>query len=201
MEQTSKIFSGEIKNWKEVGGADEAIRVITREEGSGTREVFEKFVMKPYEREITGKASVKPSNGEVRATVSGDEKSIGYLSLGYIDPSVKALRIDGVEATVENVLSDKYPIVRTLYLITKGEPSQLEEAFIDFALCDEGQNVVEDMGYIKLTGEVPPAPTPKVTPTPEVTPTPTPTSTPGFEAVFAIAGLLAIAYAALRRRK
>jgi phosphate transport system substrate-binding protein len=150
MEQASKIFAGEIKNWKELGGADEAIRVITREEGSGTREVFEKYVMKPSEKEIAGEASVKPSNGEVRATVSGDEKSIGYISLGYLDPSVKALKIDGVEATVENVLSDKYPIVRTLYLITKGEPSELEKAFIDFVLSEEGQKVVEDMGYISI---------------------------------------------------
>ena len=150
MEQASKIFAGEIKNWKEVGGANEAIRVITREEGSGTREVFEKYVMKTFEREIAGEASVKPSNGEVRATVSGDEKSIGYISLGYVDPSVKAVKIDGVEATVENVLADKYPIVRTLYLITKGEPSELEEAFIDFVLSEEGQKVVEDMEYISI---------------------------------------------------
>jgi phosphate transport system substrate-binding protein len=202
MAQASKIFAGEITNWKDIGGANEAIRVITREEGSGTREVFEKYVMRPSEKEIAGKASVKPSNGEVRATVSGDEKSIGYVSLGYVDHSVKALKIDGVEATVEDVLSDKYPIVRTLYLITKGEPDELEKAFIDFVLSEEGQNVVEDMGYIKLTGKMTPAtPTPKTTPTPKVTPTQTPTSTPGFEAVFAIAGLLAIAYAALRRRK
>jgi len=204
MEQASKIFSGEITNWKEVGGADEAIRVITREEGSGTREVFEKYVMKPPEKEIAGEASVKPSNGEVRATVSGDEKSIGYLSLGYVDPSVKALKMDGVEATVENVLSDKYPIVRTLYLITKGEPDELEEAFIDFVLSEEGQNVVEDMGYIKMTGEVHPTPTAEVTPTPEALPETVPSPTPaapGFGVVFAIAGLLAIAYAALRRRK
>jgi phosphate transport system substrate-binding protein len=205
MEQASKIFAGEITNWKELGGADEAIRVITREEGSGTREVFEKYVMKSSKKEISGEASVKPSNGEVRATVSGDKKSIGYVSLGYVDPTVKAVKIDGVEATVENVLADNYPIVRTLYLITKGEPSDLEKAFIDFVLSDEGQDVVEDMGYIKLTGEMTPAPapTPKATPIPNVTPTPTPTptSTPGFEAVFAIAGLLAIAYAALRRRK
>ena len=150
MAQASKIFSGEIKNWRDIGGADEAIRVITREEGSGTREVFEKYVMKPSDKEIAGEASVKPSNGEVRATVSGDEKSIGYISLGYLDPSVKAVKIDGVEATVENVLADKYPIVRTLYLITKGEPDELEKAFIDFVLSEEGQKVVEDMGYISI---------------------------------------------------
>ncbi len=202
MAQASKIFSGEIKNWKELGGADEAVRVITREGGSGTRDCFEKFVMKPYEQEIAGKASVKDSNGGVIMTVTTDDKAIGYISLGYVDPTaVKAVKIDGVEATVENVLSGDYPISRSLYLITKGEPEPLEKAFIDFVLSEEGQKVVEERGYIKLAVEVTPAPTPKVTPTPEVTPTPTPTSTPGFEAVFAIAGLLAIGYAALRRRK
>ena len=207
LEQASKIFAGEITNWKEVGGADEAIRVITREEGSGTREVFEKYVMKPFERELTGKASVKPSNGDVRATVSGDKNSIGYLSLGYLDPSVKAVKIDGVEATVKNVLAGKYPIVRTLYLITKGEPDELEKAFIDFVLSEEGQEVVENMGYIKLTGEtgeIAHTPTPEVTPisSPTSTPTPTPTAaTPGFEMIFAVASLLAVAYAAHRREK
>ena len=209
LEQASKIFAGEITNWKEVGGADEAIRVITREEGSGTREVFEKHVMKPFERELTGKASVKPSNGDVRATVSGDKNSIGYLSLGYLDPSVKAVKIDGVEATVENVLAGKYPIVRTLYLITKGEPDELEKAFIDFVLSEEGQKVVEDMGYIGLTGEtgeIAHAPTPEATPMSTATPAPTPTptaATPGFGMIFAVAGLLAVAvsYAVHSRRR
>jgi len=205
MEQASKIFSGEIENWKEVGGADEAIRVITREEGSGTRDCFEKSVMKPFEKEIAEKASTKMSNGEVSKTVSTDAKSIGYLSLGYVDASVKAVKMDGVAATVKNVLSGDYAITRSLYLITKGEPGDLEKAFIDFVLSEEGQEVVEDMGYIKVAMEVTPAPTP--TPeeaTAEITPTPTPTPTPtapGFEVVFAIACLLVIAYAVLRRRK
>ena len=150
MDEASKIFAGEIKNWKEVGGEDSKIRVITREDGSGTREVFEKYVLKPSEREISGEASVKPSNGEVRATVHTDGTSIGYLSLGYVDPSIKALKIDGVEATVENVLAGSHPIVRTLYLVTKGEPDKLESEFIDFVLSDRGQSVVEDMGYISV---------------------------------------------------
>ncbi len=150
MEEASKIFSGEINNWKEVGGEDAKIRVITREGGSGTREVFETYVMKRFGREIAGAASVKPSNGEVRATVSGDKNSIGYVSLGFVDPSLKALKIDGVEATVENVLSGDYPISRSLYLITKGEPEQLEKAFIDYMLSEEGQKVVEDNGYIRV---------------------------------------------------
>ena len=150
MEQASKIFAGEIKNWREVGGTDEAIRVITREEGSGTRETFEDYVLRRFGKELTAKAVMKPSNGEVRATVSSDEKSIGYLSFGYLTPSVKAVKIDGVEATAENVLADEYPIVRRLYLITKGEASDLEKAFIDFVLSEEGQEIIEDRGYIRV---------------------------------------------------
>lgn len=150
MDEVSKIFAGEIANWKEIGGEDGKIRVLTREDGSGTREVFEKYVLKPSLREISKEASVKPSNGEVRATVKTDDKSIGYLSLGYVDPSIKALKIDGVEATVENVLAGSYPIVRTLYLVTKGEPDKLESEFLDFVLSDRGQEVVEDMGYISI---------------------------------------------------
>ncbi|RZN16433.1 MAG: phosphate ABC transporter substrate-binding protein [Methanosarcinales archaeon] len=150
MEEVSKIFAGEIKNWKEVGGKDSKIRVLTREDGSGTREVFEKYVLKPSLKGISKEASVKPSNGEVRATIKTDDKSIGYLSLGYVDPSIKALNIGGVEATVENVLAGNYPIVRTLYLVTKGEPDTLESEFLYFVLSDRGQEVVEDMGYISI---------------------------------------------------
>ncbi|MHC1567941.1 MAG: phosphate ABC transporter substrate-binding protein [Candidatus Syntropharchaeia archaeon] len=150
LEQLSEIFAGEIKNWKEMGGADGEIRVVTREEGSGTRDCFEKYVMKPFDREITGKASVKPSNGEVRATVGNDDKAVGYISLGYVDHTVKAIKIDGVEATVENVLTGEYPIARNLWLITKGEPDEMEKVFIDFVLSEEGQRVVEDMGYIRI---------------------------------------------------
>ena len=150
MEEASKIFSGEIKNWKEVGGSDAEIHVVTREEGSGTRDVFEKFVIDPYGVEIAAEASVKPSNGEIRASISRDENSMGFVSLGYIDSSIKGVKLDGIEPTVENVLSGEYTITRTLYLITNGEPDELEKAFIDFVLSEEGQNIVEELGYIKI---------------------------------------------------
>jgi len=196
MEQVAKIFAGEINNWKEVGGEDAEIRVITREEGSGTRETFEKFVMRPLHLEITADASVKPSNGEVRATVATDKNAIGYISLGYVDESVKALKIDGVEPTVEKVLSGEYPITRNLYLITKGEPEPLEKAFIDFVLSEEGQKIVEELGYIPVqtpatpatpaTSATPTTPTTPATQTPSQSPAvPTP-PTPGYEAIFAV---------------
>jgi len=195
LEQAAQIFSGEITNWEEVGGANTAIRVITREEGSGTRETFEKYVMTPFDKEVAGKASVKGSNGEVRATVSSDANSVGYLSLGYVDNTMKAIKVGSIEATVANVLSGDYPIQRSLYLITKGESSALEQAFIDFVLNSEGQEVVEDMGYIKVISEELPT-TATATPAP-ATPTP---EQPGFEAVFGIASLLAVSYLVLKRK-
>jgi phosphate transport system substrate-binding protein len=204
LEQVAQIFSGEITNWKDVGGADAAIRVITREEGSGTRETFETYVMTPFELDIAARASVKSSNGEVRATVSSDDRSVGYLSLGYVDASLKALLIGGIEATVENVVAGDYPIQRSLYLITKGDPDELEQAFLGFVLSSEGQAVVEDMGYIKVGGAVTPTPTPAPTTTPSATATATPTPTPeepGFEAIVAVAGLLAVTYLARRMKR
>ena len=150
LEQIAKIFGGEIKNWKELGWEDAEIHVVTREYGSGTRATFEEHVLKPFGIEMFAGALTKHSNGEVRATVSTDRHAIGYISLGYVDASVKALRIDGVTPTPENVTSGKYPISRKLYLITKGDPDPLEKAFIEFVLSDEGQGVVEKLGYIRL---------------------------------------------------
>jgi phosphate transport system substrate-binding protein len=150
MEEVGKIFAGDIKNFKEVGGNDVEIHVITREAGSGTRDVFEENVMVLVKKDISEGALIKKSNGEVRAAVAVDKNSIAFLSLGYVDSTVKAVKLNGIEATVENVYADKYPIVRTLYLITKGEPDELEKAFIDFVKSNEGQKIVEENGYMPL---------------------------------------------------
>ena len=149
LEQVAKIFAGDITNWKEVGGPDKDIKVIIREEGC-EREILEKLVMKPYKKNITKNALVKHSYEDIKTTVSKDESSIGYISLNYRDDTVKPLKINGVEPTVQNVLSGDYPITKTFYLITKGEPSELEKVFIDFVLSEEGQKVMEDMGYIRV---------------------------------------------------
>lgn len=139
-EQVKQIFAGEITNWSEVGGSDEAINVVSREEGSGTRAAFEEMVM--GEVLITATAILQPSNGAVRTTVAGDPNSIGFLSFGYLDSSVKALSVDGVAGTVENAKNGTYPIVRPLLLLTKGEPEGLVKEFIDYCLSDEGQQIV-----------------------------------------------------------
>ena len=124
--------------------------MITREEGSGTRGVFEDYVLERFRKELTAEAVLRPSNYKVRAEIIGNEKSIGYLSFGYLIPPVKTVKINGMEPTAENVLADKYPIVRRLYLITKGEASDLERAFIDFVLSEKGQEIVEEKGFIRI---------------------------------------------------
>jgi len=147
-EQVREIYAGNITNWNEVGGADEDIIVAAREEGSGTRAAFEELVMD--EQLITGDAILQPSTGALKTLVSTTPYSIGFISFGYLDSSVKAIAIDGVEGTVENAKNGTYPIVRPLLLLTKGTATGEVKNFIDYCLSSEGQDIVEDEGYIRV---------------------------------------------------
>lgn len=147
-EQISEIFSGVITNWNELGGPNREINVYTREEGSGTRETFETFFMNDLE--FADDAGVKPSNGEMRAAVAGDVDGIAYISLGYVDASVRSAKLDGVECNVANVLSGSYTAQRILWMFTKGMPDELEQAFINFVQSSDGQTIVEDLGFIAI---------------------------------------------------
>jgi len=151
--QVRDIFGGVIKNWKDVGGSDHAINVVVRESGSGTRTAFEEMVMAKPEPAvaIASTALEQNSNGGVKQVVGGDSYAIGFISFGYIDSTVKALSIDGIEATAENAKSDTYPIVRPLYFLTKEAPTGLVKEFIDFCLSDEGQAIVADEGYVSIS--------------------------------------------------
>ena len=149
IEQVRSIFAGEITNWSEVGGSDTPIVVISREEGSGTRGAFEEMVM-GEESPIVETALLFPSNGAVRTAVSTTPDSIAYLSFGYLDDSVKALAIDGVDATVANALNGSYPVVRPLNMLTDGEPEGVEKAFLDFIFSSDGQAIVEEEGYLPV---------------------------------------------------
>ena len=143
-----KVFSGEITNWNELGGEDAAIHVVAREEGSGTRSAFEEMVM--GDALITDGATLQPSNGAIKATVSSDVNALGFVSFGYIDDTVKAMTIDGIAATAETAKSGTYPIVRPLLLLTDGEPAGIVKDFIDYCLSAEGQSIVEEEGYISV---------------------------------------------------
>lgn len=148
--QVQGIYAGTITNWKEVGGTDSSITVVSREAGSGTRGCFEQAVMMPIREEITGRAIIQDSNGKIRATIAGDEHSIGFISIGYLNSEVKSLNLDGIEPTPENVVSGRYAVSRTLWMVTKGEPDADEQAFLDFVLGCEGQEIVEKVGYIPV---------------------------------------------------
>lgn len=147
-EQVKKIFSGEITNWKEVGGPDAPINVYTRDEESGTREVFwEKALGKG---KITEKATVVNSNGAMKTAVKQDKNGIGYLSIGYVDSTIKAVKFNGVEPTEENVKKGIYKVSRALNMITNGEPSPAVQAYLDYVLSPEGQEIVREKGYLPI---------------------------------------------------
>jgi phosphate transport system substrate-binding protein len=151
MEDLQGIYTGAITNWADVGGNDSNIIVVSREDGSGTRDCFEQAVLKPIGGEITVDAVIRESNAEMRTEVAGDENAIGYLSLGYVDSNVSAVSLDGVEPTIENIRSGDYAISRTLLMITNGAPDVDEQAFLDFVLSEDGQQIVEDESFIPVS--------------------------------------------------
>lgn len=140
IEQIRDIFSGKIKNWKDVGGKNAPIVVVTREEGSGTRGAFEEIVM--GKAKITDSAIVQPSTGAVKTTVSQDENAIGFISIGALDSTVRGVKVEGVEPTEKNVKLGKYKIKRPFLFLVSKTPSVVTKAFVDFALSDEGQAIV-----------------------------------------------------------
>jgi phosphate transport system substrate-binding protein len=147
-EQIKNIYLGNIRNWSEVGGMAAPITVVTREDGSGTREAFSKGIMN--EEPIINSAIVQNSTGAVRTTVAGDQNAIGYVSIASLNSEVKAIDLDGAAATEANVKSGKYKLQRPFIYITKGNPNGLAQAFIDFVLSDEGQKIIVDEGAFSI---------------------------------------------------
>ncbi|MBD3284618.1 extracellular solute-binding protein [Candidatus Uhrbacteria bacterium] len=139
-EQVSDIYEGEITNWSEVGGNDERIVVVSREEGSGTREVFTINITE----DIKGDALFFDSNGAVKSKVESEKNAIGYLSLGYVG-NLKTIELDGSGPD-----ESSYPVARRLYLLTQDVPTGEVKAFLDFCRADEGQAIAEAEGYKPL---------------------------------------------------
>jgi phosphate transport system substrate-binding protein len=147
-QQIIDVFSGKITNWKDLGGIDKAITVVAREEGSGTRGAFQEMVL--GKELITNTAILQSSNGAIRTTVAGDPNAIGFLSLGYVNTSVKSLSINGVPCTTTTALDGTYPIVRPLYFLTKTQPTGLVKIFLDYCTGPDGQKIVGEEGYIPV---------------------------------------------------
>lgn len=145
MQQVRDIFNGKIKNWKDVGGADAPITVVSREAGSGTRSSFEQIVM---EINLTKDALIQDSNGTIRETVANDANAIGYLSHGLLNAKIKAVRLDKQDCSNESIATGKYKLVRPIYLLVKGSPQGEIKRFIDYVLSDEGQQTIKAKGLM-----------------------------------------------------
>lgn len=147
-DQVRDIFAGKTTNWKDVGGADAAITIYSRDEASGTREVFwEKLLKKGA---VTDSANIVPSNGAMKVAVSQDSNAIGYMSIGFVDASVKAPLLDDVEPSQANAKAGTYPIARKLYMNTKGDPQGLTKLFIDYVMSPDCTEIIAKAGYIPL---------------------------------------------------
>lgn len=150
LEQIKKVYTGEIINWKELGGEDGPIVVVSREEGSGTRDSFQEIVGYKSE-ELVKNASISDGSGSVKTTVAGNKNAIGFASFEYIDDTVSALNVDGIEPTAKNVKEGNYKISRPFLLVTKKDTlTQNGQNLIDFILSSEGQQIVSDNKLITI---------------------------------------------------
>jgi len=149
VQQLKGIYKGDIKNWKEVGGPDKKIVVISRDTSSGTYEVWEDKVMN--KERVAPSALLQASNGAIVQAVSSNQNAIGYIGIGYVDSSVKALMVDRVKASEETALNGSYPVHRALYMFTSGWPKGDTLNFINFVLHPQkGQKYIKEEGFVPL---------------------------------------------------
>lgn len=148
-QQLVDIFTGKITNWKSVGGPDQNVVLVNRPAASGTRATFKKYALGGAEE---AKGIEEDSSGTVRKIIKETPGAIGYLALSYLDGSVKAVKLDGVEANKENILTGKYPVWAYEHSYTKGKPTGAAEAFLNYLLSDEVQKtIIPQLGYIPST--------------------------------------------------
>ena len=149
VDQVKEIFTGKVTNWKDVGGEDKEIVVVSREEGSGSRDAFQEIV--GYESgELIRNAVIANGNGNIKTTVATNENAVGFISFEYMDDTVSALKYNGVEPTAANVLAGKYELSRPFLFVYKDGVSDAAQKFMDFIVSTDGQKIVEEAGAIPL---------------------------------------------------
>jgi phosphate transport system substrate-binding protein len=147
-EQLRDIYAGNIKNWKEIGGANAPIVVVGRDSSSGTFECWQEIVM--GKTHVSPRALLQSSNGAVVQTVAGNPNAVGYIGVGYLDKQVKGLSVNGVKPGVETAKNKTWPIARDLFLFTAKAPQGDAKTLIDYTLSDKGQKAVEKAGFVPL---------------------------------------------------
>jgi len=160
LEQLRDIFMANITNWKDIGGDDKRIVILSRESNSGTHMFFKEHVLRHNDKnskdEFAPRALLMPSSQAIYDEVSQNPHALGYVGMGYINNRVKALSVATTENSdyfypnPDNVLTGKYPISRPLYLYTNGEPQGVVKEFIEYALSEEGQRIVGETDFVPL---------------------------------------------------
>jgi len=150
--QVKGIYNGTITSWSELGGSGDIV-LVGRDSASGTREFFFEHVM--GKENFSSIMLEKNSNGLVHDTVAGNQNAIGYVGLGYVTSQVKGINLQNkqgnyIAPSIQNVLDGKYPVWRYLYLYTNGPATGIAEEFIDFILSEEGQQIVQEEGFVPL---------------------------------------------------
>jgi phosphate transport system substrate-binding protein len=148
IEQLHDIYAGKIKNWKELGGQDRPIAVVSRDTSSGTYEVWEEKVLKGDR--VAPQALIVASNGAMVQTVAGNPAAIGYIGIGYLSDELKTITVNGITGSIETARSGEYPVSRYLFMFTGGWPTGAALKFINFVMSDEGQKIVADEGFVPI---------------------------------------------------
>jgi len=149
IDQLSQIYQGKITNWKEVGGEDLKIVVISRDSSSGTFESWDHFVMK--KARVAPQAQMLASNGAIVTAIAKNRYAISYLGIGYVNKSVKPLQVNGITASIATALSKEYPMSRELYMYTDGDATGDAAKYIAFVKSAEGQKIVVKEGFVPLS--------------------------------------------------
>ncbi|MDY0340955.1 MAG: PstS family phosphate ABC transporter substrate-binding protein [Coriobacteriia bacterium] len=152
MAQLGEIFRGEKANWKDFGGKDLQIVLVSRDSSSGTYDYFREEVVaaEDEDAEFAQSAKLLPSNQAISDEVKANQGAIGYVGLGYVTDAVKVVTVDGVKASVETATENSYPISRYLYIYSNGEPQGVMATYLEWILGEEGQQLVADEGFVPL---------------------------------------------------
>jgi len=147
-EQIKNIYTGNISNWKDLGGKAGKIVVVSRDSASGTFETFNELALDG--EKVRPDALLNASNKAVATTIATTPQAIGYIGLGYLSNEVKGLKVDNVDPTKANVLNGSYSLSRKLFMYTRGEPKDAVKTFLDYVTSPEGQKLIDQAGFVGL---------------------------------------------------